>query len=250
MGQGMHSLSQHSTGAGKHGLWKQEGHHVLWWKGICEWKKLFSSIDLNIDHTPSTAIPVCSGNTLRVSPLLMEEANAHPVSICESINTQNIQKHLQSSSESELAQRKHHQLCSSAMSVPSPANTAVQCRIPGAGHSLPWGCTWVLWLCKHWQTKHQPGLLCTEREARITHAQIPLLPLRKVLINIARAHSKVILGTLPPLLASRPVRSQHPLSTRQSYPSGYWTRDKLNSLQPFHLPKPTVFTEQPKRNIA
>lgn len=28
MGQGMHSLYQHSTGAGKQGLWNQGGHHV------------------------------------------------------------------------------------------------------------------------------------------------------------------------------------------------------------------------------
>lgn len=35
----------------------------LWWKGICEWKKLLSSTDLNIDHTPSITIPVCKGNT-------------------------------------------------------------------------------------------------------------------------------------------------------------------------------------------
>ena len=80
----------------------------LWWEGICEWKKLLSTIDLKIN----TTIPVCNRNTLTVSPLLMKEANAPSVSVCESINTQNIQKHLQSSSESELAQRKH-QFCSS-----------------------------------------------------------------------------------------------------------------------------------------
>lgn len=80
----------------------------LWWEGICEWKKLLSTTDLKID----TTIPVCNRNTLTVSPLLVKEANAPSVSVCESINTPNIEKHLQSSSESELAQRKH-QFCSS-----------------------------------------------------------------------------------------------------------------------------------------
>lgn len=62
-----------------------------------------TAIDLKIDHTPSAAIPVCNGNGFasapRVGPLLTKETNAHPVSIYESINTQNIQNHLQSSSK-------------------------------------------------------------------------------------------------------------------------------------------------------
>jgi len=59
-----------------------------------------TAIDLQIDHAPSAAIPVCNSNgfisALRIGPLLTKETNAHPVSAYESINTQNIQKPLQS----------------------------------------------------------------------------------------------------------------------------------------------------------
>lgn len=62
-----------------------------------------TAIDLKTDRTPTAAIPICNGNsfasTLRVGPLLTKETNAHLVSVYESINTQNIQKHLQSNSK-------------------------------------------------------------------------------------------------------------------------------------------------------
>lgn len=67
----------------------------------------FLTINLKTDHAPSTAIPVCNGNSftsaLIVGLLLTRETNAHPVSAYERKNTQNIQKHLQSNSKEQLA---------------------------------------------------------------------------------------------------------------------------------------------------
>lgn len=144
------------------------------------------------------------------------------------------------------AGRKEVQLCSSGLPVLSCDHGGT--RQDSRGSLCPPGMHLHPGAVQTLHTKHQPGLICTQRGARLTRAPGPLLPLRKVLIHIARAHSEVVLGTLPSLLAR--VTSQHPPCTRQTHPSGYWSRDKLNSLQPFCLPKPTVFTEQPKINIA
>lgn len=148
-------------------------------------------------------------------------------------NTQNIQKHLQGDSEWELARRKQQQLCSSALLVPSPTNTVQGLGLATASPGdapAPCGCANT--------GTTSTTLACTDREARLTHTPVPLQSPRRGLMDIARAHSKVILGTLPSLLASRPVTRQHPPSTRQTHPSSYWSRAKLSSLQPSHLPKP------------
>lgn len=115
---------------GNKGFGSREVTLWLWWKGIYEWKKLLSSTDLKINSTPSSTIPACNRNTRRVSPLLMKEANAYPVSICGSINIQNIQKHLQSNSEWELAGRKCS--CAAQSCRCCPVTTVTPGRTAGA----------------------------------------------------------------------------------------------------------------------
>lgn len=115
--------------AGKQGLWKQEGF------GFAGRRSVHGRSCFPPSTWISTTFPappsLSAGGTLWESVLcLRKEANAHPVSICESINTQNIQKHLQSNSESGLARRKHH-FFSSVLWVLSPVNKVMQCRIPG-----------------------------------------------------------------------------------------------------------------------
>lgn len=91
-------------------LWKREGHFlwaVLEWD-LCVEEAAFLTINLKMDHAPSTTIPICNGNSftsaLIVGLLLTKETSAHSVSAYESKNIQNIQNHLQSNSKEQLAQ--------------------------------------------------------------------------------------------------------------------------------------------------
>lgn len=123
------------------------------------------------------------------------------------------------------------------MLVPSLVNVVPQCRIPGLATASPGDAPGSCGCANTGTPSTNLAWSALTGKPDSHMPQLHFCPSERCW-SILQEHIQRSFWECCPSPCKQASYKPAPPSTRQAHPSGYWSRDKLNSLQPFSLPKP------------